>query len=515
MTFEQFYRSLAKRWYIVVICVLCIGAGAYVGSAVLLHSVYQSTVVMQVVIRNGGNPLSSDNLTAGTTLAGTEADLATTYPVLSEVATHFPGMSVGDLSGTVQATSRSNKPLFDIVVKNTDPNLAAKVANDVASVLIKQQNQLLQQPVTDGNFLVVVEPAQVSDTPVSPNKTLNAVGGVAVGLLLGILLAVIFELVDTRIRSKSNLASLLGWPLLATIKQTGSRESVVNLTSHNVNSEGFSILHTNIGFSAVDRPIHTLVITSTVPGNGKSVVAANLAISMAKAGKNTLLIDANLRHPTIHELFNLSSHAKGFTNAIVAFRTASSANGQQVLMPLIRTVNIPNLSILTSGPLPPIPSELLASNAMQNLLTSLSTSGFEMVIFDTPSLLGLSDATALAAKVDGTVIVIDVARAKKDELEQAKAVLEQAGAHVLGTVVNKDAGGDQETPYKHVSYDSSMMSQNEAMGGQAAPAPAWSAPKQAQVQAQGMPPKPQMSAHGIPPKPAQFSAPGIPQPKGK
>jgi non-specific protein-tyrosine kinase len=512
MTFEQFYRSLLKRWYIVVVCFVCLGAGAYVGSAVLLHPVYQSTVVMQVVIRNGGNPLSSDNLTAGTAFAETEADLATTYPVLNTVAAHFPGTSVDDLSGDVQATARSNKPLFDISVKNDDPNLAAKIANDVAAVLKAQQTQLIAQPTTDGDFLVVVEPAQPSDTPVSPNKTLNAAGGVAVGLLLGMLLAVVFEMVDTRIRSKANLVSFLGWPLLATIRQTGSRESVVNLTSHNINSEGFSILHTNIGFSAVDKPARTMVVTSTVPGEGKSVVAANLAISMAKAGKNTLLIDANLRHPTIHQLFNLSSHAKGVTNAIVAFRTASSANGQQVLMPLIRTVNIPNLSILTSGPLPPVPSELLASNAMQNLLKALNTSGFEAVIFDTPALLGLSDATALASKVDGTIVVIDVANARKNDLEQAKAVLQQAGAHVLGTVVNKDEGGDQETPYKHVSYDSSMMSQNEAMG--ATPAPAWSGPNQAQASSHGVPPTPQISAHGIPPKPAQFSAPGMPPQKG-
>jgi non-specific protein-tyrosine kinase len=469
---------------------------------------------MQVVIRNGGNPLSSDNLTAGTALAETEADLVTTYSVLNTVASHFPGMTYDDLSGDVQATARSNKPLFDIAVKNSDPNQAAKIANDVANVLIQQQNQSMQQPTTDGNFLVLVEQARASDTPVSPNKTLNAAGGVAVGLLLGMVLAVVFEMVDTRIRSKANLVSFLGWPLLATIRQTGSRESVVNLTSHNVNSEGFSILHTNIGFSAIDKANRTLVITSTVPGEGKSVVAANLAISMAKAGKNTLLIDANLRHPTIHELFNMSSHAKGFTNAIVAFRTASSANGQQVLMPLIRTVNIPNLSILTSGPLPPVPSELLASNAMHNLLKALSTSAFEAVIFDTPALLGLSDATALASKVDGTVVVIDVANAKKNDLEEAKAVLQQASANVLGTVVNKDAGGDQETPYKHVSYDSSMMSQNEAMGS-AAPAPAWSGPNQAQVSAHGLPPNPQVSAHGIPPKPAQFSAPGIPPQKGK
>src|SRR3954462_7332670 len=108
MTFGKFYKSVLKRWYIVIICLLCVGAGAYVGSAVLLHPVYQSTAVVQVVVRSGGSPLSQDNILAGTNFAETEADLATTYSVLNAVAAKNAGTTVDDLSGSVKATARSN-----------------------------------------------------------------------------------------------------------------------------------------------------------------------------------------------------------------------------------------------------------------------------------------------------------------------------------------------------------------------------------------------------------------------
>lgn len=517
MTFEQFYKSAIKRWYIVVICFVCLGAGAYVGSSVLLHPVYESTAVMQVVVRNGGNPLSSDNITASVTYAETAADLATTRQVLTAAAAKNPGMTADDLNGAVKATARSNKPLLDIAVDDSDPNQAAKLANDVAQALIsQQQSQMGVQTATEGQFLIQVQQAQPSDTPIRPNKTINAAGGLAVGLILGLLLAVIIELSNTKIRTKDELVELVGWPVLGTVWQTEGRENVINLTGPNSNSDAYSILHTNIGFASVDKPAHTLVVTSGQPGDGKTVVAANLAISMAKAGKSTLLVDANLRHPTLHEIFNIPAHTKGFTNAIVAFRTKTT--NQQGLMPFVQAVNIPNLSVMPSGPLPPVPSELLGSNAMQSLLHGLSTSGFEMVVFDTPALLGLSDAAVLASKVDGAVVVVSMDNAKKGDLKQAKELLQRAGARVLGFVINRQQG-ERTLPYKHVSYsyDTSFAAQagEYANHNQPVPAPSSPPPAAPTTPVNWSSPKPQISSHGIPPQPSQFSAPGASQKKDR
>src|SRR2546429_1057240 len=390
MTFEQFCRILIKRWSFVVICFLFVGLGAFIGSR-LIKPIYQSTVLIEVVVRfpnnplnndNRGNPLNNDNILASQQLAGTEAQLASTYPVLSAVASRYPGLSADDLAKEVTATTRANTQLFEINVQDQNMKRAANLANAIAAALIKQQLQVTQQDPTQGSFLVVAQPARPSLSPVRPNVLLNTGGGLLIGLLLGILLACVLEQLDKRVRTPESLTQLLDWPVLGTLWRSARKESVINPIGNNSNVESYDILRTNIGFTAIDRPLQTLMVTSATPSEGKSVVAANLAIFMAKAGKNTLLIDANLRHPTQHEQFAVPAHAMGFSNAVLASSMPKTTNAfftptpyiepsstsivssEVPLNPFVRAVDIPNLYIMPSGPLPPNPPELLDSKAM-------------------------------------------------------------------------------------------------------------------------------------------------------
>jgi len=240
-------------------------------------------------------------------------------------------------------------------------------------------------------------------------------------------------------------------------------------------------LRTNIGFSVVDKPLRSLLVTSAVPRDGKSVTAANLAIFMAKAGKNTLLIDADLRRPTQHEKFNLPGDKIGLSNAILAFSTAvppqtpsqqfsllSSPLGSTSttsmptvpLDPFVHAVGIPNLRVMPSGPLPPNPSELLDSKAMERLFKAIEIYGAEVVIFDTPPILGLSDASILASKVDGVLVVADITRANKKNLKQVKEILTQANAHILGCVVNKQRPARHNRSYSYYYYYNRSDGQN-------------------------------------------------------
>jgi capsular exopolysaccharide synthesis family protein len=317
-----------------------------------------------------------------------------------------------------------------------------------------------------GNPLQVAQFAQPSSSPVRPNTLLNTGGGLLAGLLLGILLALLYGRLDTRVRTSEEIAELLEWPVLATIRQakTSNREDVINPTGQDTNVEPYRILRTNIGFSAIDKPLHSILVTSAIPRDGKSVIAANLAIFMAKAGKNTLLIDADLRRPTQHTLFGLPAGSMGLSNAVMAVGTQMGTNTpsyQQLfftpsnsssLAPFIHSVGIPNLWIMPSGPLPPNPSELLDSKAMQRFLTIIENCGVDIVIFDTPPLLGLSDASILAPKVDGALVVVDISRANKGKLKQLKAVLSQTGANVLGSVLNKQRKSRNDTTYEYYYY---------------------------------------------------------------
>jgi Mrp family chromosome partitioning ATPase/capsular polysaccharide biosynthesis protein len=477
MTLEQYSKTMLKHWRLVVICFVLVGAGAYIGSK-LMTPLYQSTAVVEVVLRSG-TAIDYNSLSASNLLVQTEATLATSDPVLREVASHYRGLSAVPLSREVTATPVVSTQLFDIAVQDPSPTRAAALANDIAVTLINQQNQLMQQNTANGgSFLVIAQSAQPSLSPASPNKLLYTGAGLLTGLLLGMLLALLFELLDPRVRTTEALTQLLDWPILARIWQaTSKNEDVLNPIGHDANVESYRILRTNIGFSAIDKPLRTLVVTSAVPHEGKSVVSANLAIFMARAGKSTLLIDADLRHPIQHEQFGLPAQTMGFSDAILAFSMPTAADApahQQVptattssgipttpaitrtlsLDPFVHKTDIPNLCIMPSGLLPPNPPELLDSKAMQRFLAALTNCGAEVVIFDTPTLLGLSDARILASKTDGTLVVVDITRAKKRHLKEVKALLEQAGVDALGCVINKQRRHQDDRLFSRYYYGS-------------------------------------------------------------
>jgi capsular exopolysaccharide synthesis family protein len=328
--------------------------------------------------------------------------------------------------------------------------------------LLLAQLELAQ--AQSGDFLRIAQPAQPADSPARPSVTLNTGIGLLAGLFLGLLLALLIERLDTRVRTPEALLQLLDWPVLATVWRLGSSEreqgALVNPQGHSANVESFHILRTNIGFSVLDKPLHTIMVTSAAIHEGKSVTAANLAIFMAKAGKSTLLIDADLRRPTLHEKFHLWGNNVGLSNAALAcsqFQIASASLKQQLtpilstfsLEPYMHSTDIPNLRLMPSGPLPPNPPELLDSKAMERFFEAVVHCGAEVIIFDTPPLLGLSDASILASKVDGTVVVVDITHANKKNLKQVKALLTQAGAHVLGCVVNKQRASRKDTAYSY------------------------------------------------------------------
>jgi len=468
MTLAQHWTIIVKHYKLIVICALLAGLGA-LGASKLMTPLYQATVLVQIAIPSGNNQTDYNSLLASDQLVQTEAILATSDPVLREVASHYPGLTADQLSRGVTATPKLNTQLFEIDVLDASPSRAAMLANDIATTLIQQQLRMMQQQRAQAdNFFLIAQPAQPALSPVRPNILLNTGTGLLMGLLLGILLAILLEQFDTHVRTPEELKQLLDWPILTTVWKADASEGAIDPKKPHGNVESYRILRTNIGFSGTDKPMRSLVVTSGSPNEGKSTVAANLAIFMARAGKKTLLIDADLRHPVIHEIFHLSADKKGLSNAILACnmstdidmfanqqsipdtllslssvsklnRTSllSVAGNRTLLEPSIHTVDVPNLFVMPSGPLPPNSSELLDSKAMQRFFIALANCGAEVVIFDTPPLLGLSDTSILTPKVDGTLVVVDITRAKRGRLKQVQTVLAQSGAQVLGCVVNK------------------------------------------------------------------------------
>ncbi len=184
-------------------------------------------------------------------------------------------------------------------------------------------------------------------------------------------------------------------------------------------------MRTNIQFSAIDEEIRTIMVTSAGPGEGKSTTITNLAVAYAQSDMKVVLIDADLRKPTMHHTFNLTNRA-GLTNAL-------SSKG--ILHEVIRETKIPNLSVITSGPIPPNPSEMLASKRMGVLLDELKEQ-FDMILIDTPPALAVTDAQIVASRCDGVVLVIDSGKVKREIAMKAKANLDYVKARILGVVLN-------------------------------------------------------------------------------
>jgi non-specific protein-tyrosine kinase len=190
-------------------------------------------------------------------------------------------------------------------------------------------------------------------------------------------------------------------------------------------AEAYRTLRTNIQFSSLDKPLHTLLATSTAPDEGKSTTIANLAVTMAQAEQRVILVDCDLRRPTLHSLFDLPNEA-GLTNMILAQDNSE--------LPLSSTV-VPGLNVLTSGPLPPRPGDILGSRRMEAVIARLRQEA-DIVLFDTPPVVAVTDAAVLATRVDGVLLVLQANKTSRERARQAKQILEKVKANIVGVVLN-------------------------------------------------------------------------------
>ncbi|MFC4620467.1 CpsD/CapB family tyrosine-protein kinase [Camelliibacillus cellulosilyticus] len=204
------------------------------------------------------------------------------------------------------------------------------------------------------------------------------------------------------------------------------RSLIAHLNPKSPISEQYRTIRTNIDFSLADRDLRTLTITSAGPAEGKSMTTANLAAVMAQQGKKVLLIDADMRKPTVHYTFRLNN-TEGLTNLLTK---------QTVLSDVIRQTDVPNLFVITSGPIPPNPAELLGSRNMHDLLGE-AMGLFDLVIFDSPPVLAVTDAQVLSSYCDGTVLVVASGQTEKEAALEAKDLLKKAKGRLLGVVLNR------------------------------------------------------------------------------
>lgn len=207
--------------------------------------------------------------------------------------------------------------------------------------------------------------------------------------------------------------------------QQAARKLIAMANPKSVISEQFRTLRTNINFSAPDGELRTFVFTSASPSEGKSTVAANTAIVFAQAGKKVLFIDGDMRKPTVHYTFHLAN-TSGLSNLLTK---------QATIEDVVKESSIPKLDVITCGPIPPNPAELLGSSMMVALIEKLKED-YDLIVFDAPPVLSVTDAQIISNQVDGTVLVLSANQTEKDSIAKAKELLDAAQANIVGAVLN-------------------------------------------------------------------------------
>lgn len=293
----------------------------------------------------------------------------------------------------------------------------------------------------------IIDPAVPPQKPIRPNKKLNVILAIFFGFGLGIAISFIIELLDSSIRTVEDLEKLkvnvLGAiptinpaEIARKMKKRGYKltpedhvriasKLITNFSPKSPVSEAYRSLRTNILFSNIDKPIKTMVVSSSATKEGKSTTVANLAITMSQMGSRVLIIDADLRRPTIHNLFKLERQV-GLTNALL---------GSYTLDEVIKLSGIENLDLITAGDIPPNPSELLSSNAMRKALSVLSDR-YDLILIDSPPIIAVTDAAVLSTRTDAVLMVVSSGYVTRKEVARAIQLLQNVRANLLGVLLN-------------------------------------------------------------------------------
>ncbi|VXC55310.1 polysaccharide biosynthesis tyrosine autokinase [Arthrobacter sp. 8AJ] len=453
----QDYGHIVRRGWIVIVASTMAGLLLAGAASIISRPTYTSETQLFVAIQNSG---SVQEMQQGNTFSQARVQSyvkTVTTPVVLEPVVESLGLdtTAGALASKVRASTDLNTVLINISVSDSSPVQAAAIAQAVANSMIKAVDQL-ERPKSGGDSpvsLSIITPATVPSAPSAPNTQINLLLGSLFGLGIGLAIAVLRSTLDSRVRGELDVRSVTGAPILGGISfdQTATRKPLLTqVPSQSPRAESFRQLRTNLQFANVTRQARTVLITSSLPGEGKSTTATNLAIALAQAGQTVCLIDADLRRPMVNEYLGLD-RSVGLTTALV---------GSSDINDLLQPWGEENLYVLTSGQIPPNPSELLGSEEMKQLILRLE-SVFDTVVVDAPPLLPVTDAAVLSQHVGGVILVIGAQKLKRQDLNKSIDALNLVGSNLLGLVLNYlPARGPDAYSYTY-SY-SSHDSKNDA-----------------------------------------------------
>jgi capsular exopolysaccharide synthesis family protein len=430
MTPREFVDIARERWRSVVVGLL-LGVLAGVLATYLVPREYSASVTMIVATQPdptvpaaaGGDEVSAQRISTYVELMRSRRLAGEVIAVLGLPETPE------QLADRISVTTTPDSALITAAVTDGESDRAVRIANAIGDAFIKDVAAIEQPADPVRPPTVVAKVFQAAQSPadlVAPRPALYVLLGIVIGLLLGFGAAVVRSALDTRIKSRSQLETTFGVPVLGAIgRDRKVRSSPLRIygASHTPLAEAFRQLRTNVQVLAVDRGHKVILVTSANPGEGRTTTVCNLGLAMAKAGARVVVVDADLRNPSVARYLGIPD-SPGLTDVLEVGLSVESA---------VHTVG-QTLDALPSGLCPPNPSELLGSQHMADLLASLRKK-YDVVLVDTAPLLPVTDAAVLALRVDAVLVVTRDGRTRVQEAEAARDALRVASVRILGSVL--------------------------------------------------------------------------------
>jgi len=491
------YLALLRRWWWLIVILTLVGVGGAFGINYFRDPVYEAATTILINQAPGSLP-DADSVLQGQRVAATYAELLHQRPVLEEVVTNLSlTVNPDDLERDIRVTPIRDTNLLELAVQNTDPDLAATIANEIVRVFIEQnieyqasryasQREDLETELASaqGNITETEANLQALESDTSSEATAErnrlqgllaeyrrsyatllqsyeevrlaeaqttdmvtvveyalpgeqagyglpvilALGGI-LGAMAGAGIVFLLENLRDTVSSPEEVEQLTGASTLGVIgviQVNSPADALVTVTRPRSSiAEAYRVLRANVEFSAINDPVHTVVVTSGTPSEGKTTTIANLATAFAQAGKRVILVDTDLRHPSLHKIFQ-QSNRRGVTTALAEGGLSNH----------LAPTGMKNLYLMPSGPLPPNPAELLSAPRMAQLIEALKAHA-DLVFFDSPPVLAVADATILASVCDGTLLVVHTDTTRIGTIVRSKEQIAQAGGRLMGTVLNR------------------------------------------------------------------------------
>lgn len=424
---KDFWDYYKKYIFYVIIISVVLGLGMFYYSSLMKKPLYSTYTTIILVRENNNNSTSSDinqDIMINQKLVSTYSEIVKSRLVLDQVIKSLDlPYTYEELASKVSVSSVEDTEILKIVVKDENSREAVIIANEISSVFSNEVSKIYKL-----DNVSVIDMAKLNENPVNIHTARDTVIACLLGIVISSSIIFVIYYFDDTLRDVDTLEEELKLPILSKVcKSLDFSTLIVNDKPNSLTSESIRNLRANLQFSSVDEKLKTVLITSSIPGDGKSFVSANLAISFAQAGKKVLIIDCDLRKGVLHKSFGVNGRY-GLSNLLIE----DVENYDNYLF----KTSIKNLSIIPRGTYPPNPSELLSSKKNADLLDLLKNK-YDIIILDSAPITGLSDSLVLSTIVDEVVLVTSVNHTPKTVLLNAKKTLEGIGAKIAGVVANK------------------------------------------------------------------------------